>query len=108
MTIKVCPVCLVSWYADKPEKHMMTCTQPRPQAEQTPYELDAEAPNIQTVTLTEADILADEIAEIEKRHKAAEADVSAVVWTVEGVTAHDDRATLLRLLRAKPAAKDAT
>jgi hypothetical protein len=25
-TIKVCPVCLVSWYADKPEKHMMTCT----------------------------------------------------------------------------------
>ena len=26
MTIKVCPVCSVSWYADKPEKHMMTCT----------------------------------------------------------------------------------
>jgi hypothetical protein len=25
-TIKVCPVCSVSWYADKPEKHMMTCT----------------------------------------------------------------------------------
>ena len=25
MTIKVCPVCSVSWYADKPEKHMMTC-----------------------------------------------------------------------------------
>ena len=26
MTIKACPVCSVSWYADKPEKHMMTCT----------------------------------------------------------------------------------
>ena len=25
-TIKVCPVCSVSWYADTPEKHMMTCT----------------------------------------------------------------------------------
>ena len=25
-TIKVCPVCSVSWYADRPEKHMMTCT----------------------------------------------------------------------------------
>ena len=25
-TIKACPVCAVSWYADKPEKHMMTCT----------------------------------------------------------------------------------
>jgi DNA-directed RNA polymerase specialized sigma24 family protein len=25
-TIKVCPVCSVSWYAGKPEKHMMTCT----------------------------------------------------------------------------------
>tara|TARA_R110000868_G_scaffold95522_3_gene262653 strand:- start:13159 stop:13479 length:321 start_codon:yes stop_codon:yes gene_type:complete len=103
-TIKVCPVCLVSWYADKPEKHMMTCTQPRPQAEQTPYELDAEAPNIQTVTLTEAEIQAYEIAEIEKRSKDDDdehpnglADQSC-----------KDRATLLRLLRAKPAAKDAT
>ena len=25
-TIKACPVCSVSWYADKPEKHTMTCT----------------------------------------------------------------------------------
>ena len=90
MTIKVCPVCAVSWYADKPEKHMMTCTA---------KELPVTDCGGQAMTDLE------ELERIDQRHKLGQRGWSGHFEQDYKVMCelHQDRATLLRILKSRTA-----